>query len=211
MMGYSGGAIATTWASALQPSYAPELHVAGVAAGGIPANPGASLGKVDGTPFAGAIIGVSIAIDRAYPELNLRSLLNDKGRALADRDAADGFGCAGSITSAPFGRISQYTGYRDAASLLSVPRVRNVMARLDLVAGPTPTAPSFFYNTVLDELAIIKPVDDLVAANCAHGATIQYHRELIGEHNTGAVTYLAPALHYLADRFAGKPAPNTCR
>lgn len=33
MHGYSGGAIATAWAAQLQPTYAPELRIAGAAAG----------------------------------------------------------------------------------------------------------------------------------------------------------------------------------
>jgi hypothetical protein len=36
MMGYSGGAIATEWASELAPSYAPTLRIIGAAAGGVP-------------------------------------------------------------------------------------------------------------------------------------------------------------------------------
>ena len=35
--GYSGGGQATAWASELQPTYAPELNVVGVAEGGVPA------------------------------------------------------------------------------------------------------------------------------------------------------------------------------
>jgi hypothetical protein len=34
MVGYSGGSIATEWASELAPSYAPQLHIVGAAAGG---------------------------------------------------------------------------------------------------------------------------------------------------------------------------------
>jgi hypothetical protein len=37
-VGYSGGAIATGWAAALQGNYAPELNVKGWSAGGTPAN-----------------------------------------------------------------------------------------------------------------------------------------------------------------------------
>lgn len=38
LMGYSGGAPASQWANEVQPSYAPELKFAGVAAGGVPAD-----------------------------------------------------------------------------------------------------------------------------------------------------------------------------
>ncbi|MGW4248761.1 lipase family protein, partial [Nocardia sp. NPDC004722] len=38
LLGYSGGGMATAWAAALQPRYAPELRLAGAAAGGVPMN-----------------------------------------------------------------------------------------------------------------------------------------------------------------------------
>ncbi|NEW59653.1 hypothetical protein GV794_29170, partial [Nocardia cyriacigeorgica] len=47
---YSGGGIATTWAAQVQPSYAPELNVAGMAVGApVP-------------DFAAAIMGTSLAV-----------------------------------------------------------------------------------------------------------------------------------------------------
>jgi hypothetical protein len=47
LLGYSGGALASAWASELQPSYAPELHIVGVAEGGVPVNVGHVLEKVN--------------------------------------------------------------------------------------------------------------------------------------------------------------------
>jgi hypothetical protein len=209
MMGYSGGAIPTTWGNALAPTYAPELHLVGVAAGGIAADPIENLDAVDGSVFAGTILGLSIGVDRAYP-FGLDSLLSASGRGLAAQDAADGFGCAGSVIDAPFGHVSDFSTYPSAQALAAVPVVQSAFAHVDLIDGPVPQAPSYFYNAINDELAIIKPVDALFAAECARGAAIDYHRDPVGEHNTGAGAYVAPALQYLEDRFAGKPAPNTC-
>lgn len=52
-VGYSGGAIATGWAAALQPSYAPELPILGWAQGGTPANISATVQYIDGGLFSG--------------------------------------------------------------------------------------------------------------------------------------------------------------
>ncbi len=82
--------------------------------------------------------------------------------------------------------------------------------RLDLIGGPLPEAPSYLYQEIHDELAIIQPVDQLVASDCARGADIDYHRNPAGEHLTGAGAYVVPAFQYLAARFAGKPALDTC-
>jgi hypothetical protein len=48
-VGYSGGSIATEWASELQPVYAPELDMIGVAEGGIPADFAHNLSSLDGS------------------------------------------------------------------------------------------------------------------------------------------------------------------
>jgi hypothetical protein len=209
-IGYSGGSIPTIWASALAPRYAPELKIVGDAAGGVVPDPIENLTAVNGTVFAGAIIGVSVAVNRAYPSLGLDSLLNARGKALAVQDGADAAGCAGAVTNAPFGTVAAFTNYATPAALEALPQVTQAFGRLDLIRGPAPRAPSYWYNEIDDELAIIKPVDELFAADCAQGAVIDYHRDPIGEHLTGAVTYVVPALAYLADRFAGKPAPNSC-
>ena len=81
---------------------------------------------------------------------------------------------------------------------------------MNLIKGPRFSAPTFLYHEINDEILIIKPVDELVAAQCRRGATIQYVRSPIGEHLTGAGAYMGPAMQYLADRFAGRDAPNTC-
>jgi hypothetical protein len=210
MIGYSGGSIPTTWANALAHEYAPELKLVGVAAGGVPANLRENLPSVDGSPFFSAILLASVGIDRAYPGLDLDRVLNDKGRALAAALSRDAYGCAAGLTVAPYGRISEYTHYRDAADLLAEPRVSRALDRVNLIRGPRFSAPTFLYHEINDEILIIKPVDELVATQCRQGATIQYVRSPIGEHLTGAGAYMGPAMQYLADRFAGRDAPNTC-
>jgi hypothetical protein len=210
LMGYSGGAIPSVWATALAPRYAPELNLVGEAAGGIAADPIENLAAVNGSAFAGAIVAASVGVNRAYPQLRLNSLLNARGRALAARDGSDADGCAGGVTNAPLGTVADFSNYPTPQALQSVPRVRTVFARLDVMTRPAPRAPSFFYNEVLDEIAIIRPVDELFAADCARGSAIDYDRDQLGEHLTGAATYVLPALNYLSDRFDGKSAPNSC-
>ncbi|HEY1522706.1 MAG TPA: lipase family protein [Solirubrobacteraceae bacterium] len=210
MIGYSGGSIPTLWANMLARRYAPRIHLVGAASGGNVPNPIENLGHVNGGPFAGTIIGVSVAINRAYPQLRLNALLNAQGRALAAKDGSDASGCAGSVTNAPGGTVGDYSHYSTPQALEAVPRVRRVFKKLDLIGRPVPEAPSYLYQEIHDELAIIKPVDQLVAADCQRGAKIDYHRNPAGEHLTGAGAYVVPAFQYLAARFAGKPALDTC-
>ncbi len=210
MMGYSGGSIPTTWANALAKDYAPEIDLVGIAAGGVPANLQDNLASIDGSAFFSAILLASVGIDRAYPDLDLDSLLNDRGRALAAGLGRDAYGCAAGLTVAPYGRISQYTRYRDAADLLAEPRIAKALDKLNLIEGPRFSAPSYLYHEINDEILIIKPVDELVAEQCRGGATVQYVRSPVGEHISGAGAYLGPGMQYLADRFAGRDAPSTC-
>ncbi len=50
MVGYSGGSIATEFASELAPKYAPELNIVGVAEGGIPVDFAHNLTYINGSP-----------------------------------------------------------------------------------------------------------------------------------------------------------------
>lgn len=212
MNGYSGGAIASNWAEALAPEYAPELNIVAVAAGGIFPDLDYTMSTLDGSAWYGVQIGVLTAIDRAYPQLNLSHLLNSAGRSLAAQDGQDVYGCAGAATNEPGGNASEFTIYGSSQALAAAPQVQNVLGNLTMeTAAPVPTAPSFFYNAVNDELARIQPVDKLVAYYCAHGATIDYDRDALGgSHVGGLADYWPLALQFLENRLVGKPATGNC-
>jgi Secretory lipase len=210
MMGYSGGSIPTLWANSQARRYAPELNLVAAASGGNVPNPIENLQAVNGGVFAGVIVDASVGVNRAYPQLDLSGLLNASGQQLAAEDGDDGSGCAGGVTNAPFGTVAEYTNYPTPQALEAVPRVREVFAKLDLIGRAVPKAPSFIYNEINDEIAIIGPVEQLVASDCARGAIIDFDRDPAGEHLTGAGAYVAPALLYLQERFAGDSPPDTC-
>jgi triacylglycerol lipase len=209
MGGYSGGSIPTLWGASLAKRYAPELNIVAAAAGGNVPDPYQDLAPLDGSPLFGTVVGVAVGVDRAYPELRLDSILNAKGRALAARDAADADGCAGSVTNAPLGTVAEYSNYPNPEALLALPRVRRVFARMNLIHRPAPAVPSFIFNSAQDELASTPPVDQLVAAWCAEGATIEYQTPP-GDHATGSGLFGRQAVPFIEDRFAGIPPPDTC-
>jgi hypothetical protein len=80
---------------------------------------------------------------------------------------------------------------------------------MNLIGRAAPAAPSLILQSAQDELTPKKPVDEFVAAACAQGATIDY-RTPPGEHATGSAFLGQYVVPYIQDRFAGKPAPNTC-
>ena len=209
MMGYSGGSIPTAWANSMAAGYAPELNLVGVAAGGIPADVRQTLPAIDGKPTFGAF-AVFEPFNRAYPRLELGSLLTERGKEFIEKAGRDGYGCAGALSAAQNGRFSEYTKYPDAKAFAEVPKVARTLDRISLLGKARQTAPAYFYNSIHDELIVISQVDDLVRQNCKEGATIWYVRGPVGNHVAGAAAYVTPAINYLADRFAGRRAPNTC-
>jgi hypothetical protein len=202
--GYSGGGLATAWAAEMAPGYAPKLRVAGFAAGGVPPDIEAVARQIDGGPFAGILFGAAQGIERAYPGMRIREILNEEGRRLYE-EIADA--CVDEITRAgAFKRSDELTTVPDPISL---PRVQRVLARNHL-GQETPTAPLYIYHAIFDELIPIADVDELVAGYCAAGATVSYRRDPASEHVSLVVSGALDALAYLSDRFAGEAAPSTC-
>jgi hypothetical protein len=96
MSGYSGGSVATDWASELAPAYAPELNIVGVAEAGIPANYFNHFAYIDGTAeYSAAIPGELLGLSRAYG-VDLMRYLTPKGqevvKAESDTCMASDFG-----------------------------------------------------------------------------------------------------------------------
>jgi hypothetical protein len=211
MTGYSGGAVPTVWADALAPTYARELNVVGVAAGGIDASMPYVVAHIEGSPYFGGLIDALVSVDRAYPELNPYPLLNAKGLEYATSDGADARGCGGGVGSDPFGTASEVTNYASTEELEEVPQVKFVMEKLNLDApsAPVPTAPGFFYNSTEDEVFRFAQVESMVAKFCAGGDAVDFDKST-GSHLEGLFKYFSPALEFLEGRFAGQSAPNTC-
>jgi hypothetical protein len=205
LVGYSGGAHESAAANELQPAYAPGLKIVGAAAGGVPVGNEQNARYLDGSVGASLLVGLAVSLNRAFPKLRAWSLLNANGKALAHKVSK---GCATSVFAAPFAHMNEWTTVPNA---LQLPRVRRIIARNSL-GHATPTAPTFYYNAVHDELVWIKPLDALVRRYCSGGARIDYYRDALAQEHIEALHDFIPlALAYLENRFAGKPAPTTCR
>lgn len=204
MWGYSGGGLATAWANELEPTYAPELNIVGAAQGGVPPDLAAVARQIDGGPFSGIYFAVSVGLSRAYPEMRIDSILNDKGRAMVDDI---GKLCARDIISRyAFQKISEYVTVEDP---LTLRRMQRVLATNHL-GHHRPTTPTFDYHSINDELIPIAEVDELMAEYCADGVPLTYYRDPASEHTSLAVSGAPAAVGFLAARFAGQTAPTTC-
>jgi fermentation-respiration switch protein FrsA (DUF1100 family) len=202
LWGYSGGGLASSWAAELQPAYAPELVVQGVASGGTPSDLTAAARQIDGGPASGLVLLASVGISRAYPEM--LSLLNDNGRQMLNQI---GDMCVGDATSAfPFRRLNEFTESNDP---LSEPVAITVMETNHL-GRVAPGAPVFLYHSILDELIPFRTAQQLWADWCDKGVDVEFDPDALSEHSSLAATGAPLAVAYLASRFAGVPAPNNC-
>lgn len=199
--GYSQGGGGAAWAGELAPDYAPELDVVGIAAGGVPADLPALRPLADGGLGFGLYMMAGFGFDTAYPELDLHSFLNEKGRALYEREQD---ACIDRAFLYAFQRMSQYT----TSDPLADPRWQARMNENRLGANP-PEVPIYLFHGVLDELVAYGQAKTLRKEYCAAGADVLW-ASLPGEHVVTMVQAAPTVVAYLAGRFAGRPAPTNC-
>ncbi|WP_433178398.1 lipase family protein [Actinoallomurus sp. CA-150999] len=202
--GYSGGAQATGWAAELQPSYAPDVRLAGVAMGGTPADPAAVARSLDGGAFSGFEAAATVSLAAEYPEAGIEDLANAQGKEAFQK--ARGKCLTDLITGFAFKRLADYTTVPDP---LSVPSVA-AMLQKNTMGAAAPVAPVYDYHANTDEIVPVAQADAVARAWCAKGATVQVVRDAVGEHALEALVRGGDALSYLADRFAGRTPPDTC-
>jgi hypothetical protein len=204
LAGYSGGAQATGWAAELQPSYAPDVTLAGASMGGIPADPEAVARSLDGGVFSGFEAAAAVSLGTEYPEMDIGALMNDEGKQ-AMKDAA-GKCLTDLLTSFAFKKLADYSTVPDP---LAVPRVRAVL-KANTLGSAAPAVPVFDYHANTDEIVPAAQDDAMVKAWCSHGATVHVVRDAIGEHALEMVVRQNDSVNFLNDRFAGKAPVNDC-
>lgn len=204
--GYSGGAFASAVAAQLQPEYAPELPVRGVALGGLLGNVRDTIAAFDGS-IAGSAVPMGMhGFARSYPAMEIRSRLNPLGQKYFDLEANDCLFDA--VPRRPFLKVSQIEaepGTLDKPDVLAMLEENSPLHR-----GGVPSAPVYEYHAIADEFAPIKPARAVLRNYCAAGVPVQHDPKLIGEHLTEIAAGVPGALSFLRHRFAGDPPKNTC-
>lgn len=210
--GYSGGSSAAYFAASMQPTYAPDVNLVGVAAGGVPADYHAQIAfglRGDGPhPGAGLAIAAALGMQRQYPGIDVRSRLNPAGDAIADRMESS---CTQTLLSvgSEVTRIDQITPL-SASSLLADPAIAAALSRESAVNTPAPQVPVYLWQSPNDGLLPYGPVVRLAGEACAAGTPTVLSQASGTDHLTVALTGLPDALDWIAGRFAGAPAPSTC-
>ncbi|WP_051811867.1 lipase family protein [Kitasatospora sp. MBT63] len=226
LMGYSGGAIATGWAAALAPAYAPDVNrkLVGFAEGGLLVDPAHNLKYVDGSlAWSGVIPMAVIGVSRSFG-IDLKPYLSDYGltvyQQLEHGSIVDAVGHYPGLTWKKMAK-PQY------ADPNSVPAFLDAVNRINLGSAATPTVPGYIAQGnggVLegtlgspagigtgDGVMVAGDVRALARQYCATGnGAIEYQQFDLLSH-VGVPAVWAPlALGWLNDRFAGRTAPSDC-
>ncbi len=209
MAGYSGGGMATAWAAALQPSYAPDVAVAGAALGGVPMN---LVSMLEGLGFGshpvfGLAPAAGIGLEREYPQrFPISEQMNARG--LAAR-AAIADACTNDILGAGAGR--GILDFAATTSMVDDPHARAVVEENSLELYPgTPTMPVFEWHSPIDGLIPVEAITATTHRWCAAGTPLVTESTPTPDHLTAAVLGLPSALRWLDARLQGEPAPSTC-
>lgn len=202
VMGYSQGGASAGWAAQLHPSYAPELRLRGVAAGGVPADLHAVATHLDGGENFGLAAAAGVGLDAAYPELGLDADLNDRGRALLAEAADACVGDLGRLAGLRFSDLSPI-------DLLNQPKW---LARLgeNRLGGVAPRVPMFLYHGNGDQIIPPAVGSTLRSEYCRAGANVRWVALPAPDHVTGAIEGGPLAIEWLTLRILGLPAFGNC-
>ncbi|GAA0252729.1 lipase family protein [Saccharothrix mutabilis subsp. mutabilis] len=200
--GYSQGGQAAAFAAELQPAYAPDVRLVGVAEGGVPADLNEVAEFNDGGPGSGLVVGAAVGYATAYPELPLP--LNARGRDVAGRVAE---ACVAELALlAPFTRIDSLT---TVPGVIRDPRWQARLAE-NRLGALRPAVPVYLYHGTVDELIPYRTATGLRDRYCALGADLQWTALPLAAHITAVSVGGTNALNWLGDRFAGRPTTPSC-
>ncbi|CAM4479469.1 lipase family protein [Nocardia ninae] len=207
MAGYSGGGMATGFAAALAPEYAPELPIVGAAQGGVPMNIGKLAQDVglQRSPLFGLGFAAAIGLEREYPgELQMDRILNPAGFALRDQIAN---ACTNEIINAGANKSFSdvFNGPMDAD-----PTVVRILHENSIEIYPgVPRTPIYEWHGGSDQVSP-QLVREVAGRYCAEGVRVQLDIIPGADHGTAIAPGSVSAFNYLGDRFAGLPASSNC-
>lgn len=212
LMGYSGGSIAADWASELAPHYAPNLHLAGVAMGGIPVDLAHNLRYINGSPSWSDVIPAGmIGIARSY-HLKLRPYLSRYGRRIVGIESHQ---CISQFLGKWPGLTIQKLLKPKYADVFRVPAFRRLFNKLIMgsVRGH-PREPMLMVagnsDGTGDGVMVERDEQQLAYEYCHQHVSVEFEQVRKADHDTAGAAFFPQAIGFLADRFAGAPAPTNC-
>ncbi|OAA73810.1 Lipase, secreted [Cordyceps fumosorosea ARSEF 2679] len=209
MWGYSAGSMATTWAAELQPSYAPELRIAGAAIGGTTPNITNVVTATNGGPLAGLIATGINGLSHQYAALKT---VVDKQLKPADRADFDATRRQCLLADIEMFMFRDVMGmFEDPRFVYTDPVAVGILEEVSL-GHAAPRIPLYWYKSVHDEVSPVADSDALYDKYCAGGATVEYVRDEASEHGSAMATGAPRALAWLKRIMEGEaPKPGCSR
>ncbi len=205
IMGYSEGGVAAGWAAQLQPKYAPEVALVGVAAGAAAADVELAGPTLDGSFFSFFLAYGAIGYAAAYPELQLEPYLSPAGlrtiKALRETNILQA-----AVRGPRFAQVAKLT----EPNVLELPEWR-ARLRENRLGATAPQAPVLLHHARNDQIVAFEHSEQLLEDWLALGVDVSLHVTRGGfDHVSGAVAGAPVALEWLRRRFeaAGQPLPG---
>jgi hypothetical protein len=209
MVGYSGGSIATEFASELAHTYAPTLDIVGVAEGGIPVDLFHNIAYVDNpvSSWTWVIGALMVGLVRGFDIHDIDKFLTPQGFAVVKADQTR---CVGDFTGLTIKDMFK-PQYQD---FTKVPLFVGILDRLIMSRTGTPGAPLFIGNglsdSVGDGVMVTRDVQQLAYTYCRRGVPVVLHLYPGLSHVQAGQPFLEQAQAFLIQRFEGLPLQNGC-
>ncbi|MCX0246685.1 lipase family protein [Streptomyces drozdowiczii] len=219
LYGYSQGGGASASAAELQPSYAPEIQLAGTYAGAPPADLTATMKGIDGSALAGALAWSINGFAQADADLRavVEANINDAGRAALKNASTMCVGDA--ILGYGFAKSSKWTttGKSLGEIIAAEPKARAALDK-QRIGTLKPSGPVRVATGTQDDIVPHAQARQLAVDWCRKGGDVTYDAvilpnlgdKILTNHMVPLLTDQGDAISWLTDRLAGKRTTSNC-
>jgi Secretory lipase len=210
LVGFSGGATATDYATELARNYAPALDIVGAAEDGVGVDYAHNIGYVNGSADWSEVIPAAlVGLSRAF-RVDLDKYLSAVGREITAQVAGN---CLGRVALPPTTLQELFMPqYRD---IFAVPVFAYMLNRLIMSRTGTPKGPLFLANGnsdgTGDGVTIGNDVEALAHTYCQRGVSVQFHEYQGLDHGQSFRPFSVEALAFVTRRLHGLSVANGCR
>jgi alpha-beta hydrolase superfamily lysophospholipase len=209
LWGESLGAYSVLWAAKAAPSYAPELTLVGVAAAAPPTDLKANLtGGSNAAVRAFLTAYAAESWSRVY-NLPMTTAVRPATATLIHRIAQNCVSLDGFKLRTKIGMLRLAHQLRNV-DLAAAPRWGALMAQNSVTPGGL-TMPLLIAQGSADVIVAPAVTRSFVDQLCARRATVTFLQLQGGDHVSVGKSASGDALRWFRDRFAGRPAPSSCR
>jgi alpha-beta hydrolase superfamily lysophospholipase len=199
IIGYSEGGFAAAWAAQLQPTYAPEVRLAGVAAGAAAADMEVAGPRLSGSFFSFFMAYGGIGYAAAYPELELEPYLTPQAR-----DGIESLRRSTVIQAALRGPHFMHASELTEPNVLEMPDWR-ARLRENRLGEMAPEAPVLLHHARQDQIVSFGQSQQLLEDWQGLGVDVRLYITRGGvDHISGAVAGTPVALEWLSRRLEGR-------